>query len=573
MTGNTLFFKDNNMPKMSGAQFMADALHAYGVTHIFFVPTILSHSLAQMDERGTGIARVLTHGEKAAAYMADGYARASGRPGVCMAQIVGGVNLAAGLRDAHLACAPLIAFTGGTTPQIRYRNAYQETEDISAFDPVTKFNATVDDVSRFPDLLRQAFRVATSGTPGPVHLRFGGNLGQVEQDVADLELIVEENFRQVPAYRPEPEPESITHALEVIAKAERPIIVAGGGVRTSGANAELVALAEKLQIPVATSMNGKESIPGDHPLSVGVVGSYSRRSANELVSEADLVFFIGTQTGGMTTHFWRVPKIGVKAVQLDIDPEELGRNYPLEASIMGDAKIALGKLIEAAEEVPARAAWLSRVEQVGAAWRAEFAPLLNSDASPMRPERVCKTLGEHLPSDAIVLADTGHSGMWTGGYLDLKSPDIGFMRAAGHLGWGFPAALGAKCGAPERPVVLFTGDAGFWYHIGEVETAVRWGINAVILVNNNGSQNQETKIFDDAYGGEQRGKAHELWHFNQTNFTEIAKSMGAASIRVEKPGELGSAIDQAFSMKGGPVILDVVTDIEALAPGAYGPEG
>ena len=138
------------MPKMSGAQFMADALHAYGVTHIFFVPTILSHSLAQMDERGTNIARVLTHGEKAAAYMADGYARASGRPGVCMAQIVGGVNLAAGLRDAHLACTPLIAFSGGTTPQIRYRNAYQETEDISAFDPVTKFNATVDDVSRFP---------------------------------------------------------------------------------------------------------------------------------------------------------------------------------------------------------------------------------------------------------------------------------------------------------------------------------------------------------------------------------------------------------------------------------------
>ncbi len=561
------------MPKMSGAQFMADALHAYGVTHIFFVPTILSHSLAQMDERGTNISRVLTHGEKAAAYMADGYARASGRPGVCMAQIVGGVNLAAGLRDAHLACTPLIAFTGGTTPQIRYRNAYQETEDISAFDPVTKFNATVESVERFPDLLRQAFRVATSGTPGPVHLRFSGNLGQVEQEVADLELIVEENFRQVPAFRPEPEPASITHALEVIAKAERPIIVAGGGVRTSGANAELVALAEKLQIPVATSMNGKETIPGGHPLSVGVVGSYSRRSANELVSEADLVFFIGTQTGGMTTHFWRVPRIGTPAVQLDIDPEELGRNYPLKASIMGDAKIALEKLIEAAGTAPDRGEWLARVNEMGAAWRAEFAPSLNSDDSPMRPERICKTLSEQLPSDAIVLADTGHSGMWTGGYLDLKSPGISFMRAAGHLGWGFPAALGAKCGAPERPVILFTGDAGFWYHIGEIETAVRWGINAVILVNNNGSQNQETKIFDDAYGGEQHGRAHELWRFNRTNFYEIARSMGAESIRVEKPGELGSAIDKAFSMNKGPVILDVVTDIEALAPEAYGPPG
>ena len=432
------------MPKMSGAQFMADALHAYGVTHIFFVPTILSHSLAQMDERGTNIARVLTHGEKAAAYMADGYARASGRPGVCMAQIVGGVNLAAGLRDAHLACTPLIAFTGGTTPQIRYRNAYQETEDISAFDPVTKFNATVESVERFPDLLRQAFRVATSGTPGPVHLRFSGNLGQVEQEVADLELIVEENFKQVPAFRPEPEPESITHALEVIGGAKRPIIVAGGGVRTSGANAELVAFAEKLQIPVATSMNGKETIPGDHPLSVGVVGSYSRRSANELVSEADLVFFIGTQTGGMTTHFWRVPKIGTPAVQLDIDPEELGRNYPLKASIMGDAKISLEKLIEAAGPAPDRGEWLARVNEMGAAWRAEFAPFLNSDDSPMRPERICKTLSEQLPSDAIVLADTGHSGMWTGGYLDLKSPGHQLHTRGGPPGLGIPGGIGGQ---------------------------------------------------------------------------------------------------------------------------------
>ncbi len=561
------------MPRMSGAQFMADALHAYGVTHVFFVPTILSHSLAQMEARGTNITRVLTHGEKAAAYMADGYARASGRPGVCMAQIVGGVNLAAGLRDAHLACAPLIAFTGGTTPQIRYRNAYQETEDLSAFDPVTKFNASVDSVERFPDLLRQAFRVATSGTPGPVHLRFAGNLGQVEQQEADLELLVEENFTRAPAYRPEPAPASVTRALEVIAAAERPVIVAGGGVRTSRANAELVALAEKLNVPVATSMNGKEVIPGDHPLSLGVVGTYSRRCANELVSEADLVFFIGTQTGGMTTHFWRVPKIGTPAVQLDIDPEELGRNYPLAASVLGDAKISLQKMLAAADTAPERAAWAERVREVVGAWREEFTPLLESDATPMRPERVCKTLGERLPPDAIVLADTGHSGMWTGGYLDLKSPETSFMRAAGHLGWGFPAALGAKCGAPERPVVLFTGDAGFWYHIAELETAVRWRMHVVVIVNNNGSQNQETKIFDDAYGGKQHGKAYELWHFQPTSFADIARSMGAESIRVEKPSELAGALDRAFAHRGGPVVLDVVTDIEALAPGAYGPEG
>ncbi len=538
------------MPKMTGAQFIADAMKAYGVTHIFFVPTILSHSLAQMDQRNSGIARVLTHGEKAAAYMADGYARASGRPGVCMSQIVGGVNLAAGLRDAWLACTPLIAFSGGTTPDARYRNAYQEVEDISAFDPVTKFNACVDSIERFPDLLRQAFRAATSGTPGPVHLRFAGNLGQVEQQEADLEIILEEQFTSVPAYRPAPEAANIAEAARVLTAAKKPVIISGGGVRTSGAGAEIIALAEKLQIPIATSMNGKDTVPGNHPLSIGVAGSYPRATANRLVREADLVFFAGTQTGGMVTHFWSVPPIGTPAIQLDIDPEELGRNYPLKASILGDAKVSLRMLIDAADGATAtsRKDWIAHCQEAVTNWRSEWAPLLNSDDTPIRPERIMQTLTDHLPSDAIVVADTGHSGMWTGGYLDLNSPDQSFMRAAGHLGWGFPASLGAKCGAPDRPVVLFTGDAGFWYHIGEIETAVRWGIHTVVIVTNNGSQNQETMIFDKAYGGKQPESGHELLHFTKTYFKDIAEAMGAKAIRVEKPGELQGALEQALEM-------------------------
>ena len=559
------------MPKMSGAQFMADALHAYGVTHIFFVPTILSHSLAQMDERGTGIARVLTHGEKAAAYMADGYARASGRPGVCMAQIVGGVNLAAGLRDAHLACAPLIAFTGGTTPQIRYRNAYQETEDISAFDPVTKFNAAVDDVSRFPDLLRQAFRVATSGTPGPVHLRFGGNLGQVEQDVADLELIVEENFKEVPAYRPEPEPASIARALEVIKGAERPIIVAGGGVRTSGANAELVAFAEKLQIPVATSMNGKESIPGDHPLSVGVVGSYSRRSANELVSEADLVFFIGTQTGGMTTHFWRVPKIGVKAVQLDIDPEELGRNYPLEASIIGDAKIALGKLTEAAEEV-------TRTRGVAI-------PRGASERGVAGGVRPAAQLGRLAHAARARLQDAG------------RAPAFGRHRARRHRAFGHVDGRLSRPQKPRYQLHARGGPPGLGVPRGAGRQVRRARAARTPLHRGCGILVPHRRSRDRRALGDQRRHPRQQQRLPEPGDQDFRRRLRRAAARKSartlalqpdelhrdrevdgrrehprgKTGELGSALDQAFSMKGGPVILDVVTDIEALAPGAYGP--
>src|SRR5216684_3713843 len=292
--------------KASGARILAEMLAGYGVSHVFMVPAVLRRTFAEMEHR-TKIKRIHTHGEKAAAYMADGYARASGRPGVCMAQVVGALNLAAGLRDAHLAHSPVIAFTGGRDPKTKFRRVYQEVDDVPAFEPVTK----VDAVERFPDMVRQAFRVAVSGTPGPVHLQFRGNEGQVDAEEADIEPLVEQQFARVPPFRPEPDEKSALAALTILQEAERPVIVAGGGVRASGAAGELVALAEALQIPVATSLNGKDSIPGVHPLSVGVVGTYSRESANRVVGQADLVCFVGTETGGMTTHFWAVPKIGV----------------------------------------------------------------------------------------------------------------------------------------------------------------------------------------------------------------------------------------------------------------------
>src|SRR5712691_5413050 len=312
--------------KMLGAECMADMLEAYGVTHVFHVPAVLRKTYAVMESR-TDIKRLHVHGEKSAAYMADGYARASGKPGVCMAQVIGALNLAAGLRDAWLAHSPVIAMTGGRDAKTKFRKVYQEVDDVPAFEPVTKFNATIDDVARFPDMVRQAFRSAVTGCPGPVHLQFRGNEGQIDAEEAEMEPLCEPQFARVPPFRPEPDMKSVLAALKVLQDAERPVIVAGGGVRASGAGGELVALAEKLGIPVATSLNGKDSIPGVHPLSVGVVGTYSRESANRVVGQADLVCFIGTETGGMTTHFWAVPKIGVAAVQIDLDPEALGRNY------------------------------------------------------------------------------------------------------------------------------------------------------------------------------------------------------------------------------------------------------
>src|SRR5438105_9400301 len=225
------------MPRMTGAQALADMLQGYGVTHVFMVPAVLRRTLAEM-ERRTSIKRIHTHGEKAAAYMADGFARACGRPGICMAQVVGALNLAAGLRDAYLAHSPVIAVSGGRDAKTKFRKVYQEVDDVPAFEPVTKFNATVDDVSRFPDMVRQAFRVAVSGSPGPVHLQFRGNEGQIDAEEADMEPLVEPLFARVPPFRPEPDVDAALAALRLIEQAERPVIVAGGGARASDAGRE-----------------------------------------------------------------------------------------------------------------------------------------------------------------------------------------------------------------------------------------------------------------------------------------------------------------------------------------------
>jgi acetolactate synthase-1/2/3 large subunit len=554
------------MAKVMGAQVLAEMLEGYGVTHVFMVPAVLRRTFAEM-ERSTKIKRIHTHGEKAAAYMADGYARASGRPAVCMAQVVGALNLAAGLRDAWLAHSPVIAFTGGRDPKTKFRNVYQEVDDMPSFEPVTKWNATVDAVERFPDMVRQAFRAAVSGTPGPVHLQFRGNEGQIDQEEAEMQALCEAQFARVPPFRPEPAEPEVHAVLKLLQEAQKPVIVAGGGVRASGAAKELVALAEKLQVPVATSLNGKDAIAGAHPLSVGVVGTYSRESANRVVGAADLVFFVGTQAGGMTTHFWAVPKPGIAAIQLDIDPEALGRNYPVQAAIHGDAKVALARMLAAADAATAsrRKAWLGTVNEMREQYLAKYREIFESDAVPMRPERLCRELTRHVPDDAIVVVDTGHAGMWMGGMFDVRGPDQSYIRSAGHLGWAFPAGLGAKCAVPERPVVTFTGDAGFWYHIAEVETAVRWGINAVTVVNNNGSGNQSKRGFDRVYGGQQTEKARELWTFNPMNFARLAEDMGALGVRVEKAADFAPALARAVAAKR-PVVIDVVTDIEALAP-------
>ncbi|MFC1977454.1 thiamine pyrophosphate-binding protein [Chloroflexota bacterium] len=551
------------MPEMTGARCIAETFKGYGVTHVFFVPSMLKAALVEMGK--LDIRQILTHGEKAAAYMADGYARASHRPGVCIAQSVGAANLAAGLQDAYLGLSPVIALTGQRPPLPKLRHSYQEIEHAQLFEPVTKFNAAVDKVEDLPFFLRQAFREATSGPPAPVHLDLPGITGVTITEVeADLEVIVEEQFSHYPAFRPEPEPERVREAIRVLCQSQRPVIVAGGGVTASQAGKEVVELAEMLSIPVATSLNGKGTIPDDHPLAVGVVGAYSRWCANRVVFEADLVLFIGSHTGSQVTNEWQIPRAGTPVIQIDIDPLELGRSYPTKVALLGDTRTTVKRLLEAVEPVTPATEWLQRVHQLVGDWRREVEPMRSSNASPIRPERLCKELTEFLPPNALVVSCTGHAGIWTGTMLDLTQPGQSYIRAAGSLGWAFPAALGVKCALPERPVICFTGDGGFWYHIAELETALRYGINTVTVVNNNNSLNQVGRGFVG------QPESNGLWHFLDINLAKVAETIGCFGVQVRQPGELKGALKEALA-SGKPAVVDVVSDIEAMPPSPWEP--
>ncbi|HYN88276.1 MAG TPA: thiamine pyrophosphate-dependent enzyme, partial [Ardenticatenaceae bacterium] len=411
---------------------------------------------------------------------------------------------------------------------------------------------------------------ATTGAPRPVHLDLLGHNGRaLEAAEATLPVVVEERFAHYPAFRPEPEAAAVEEAARALAAANRPVIVAGGGVRLSSAAAEVVALAEQASIPMATSVSGKGTIPDSHPLSVGVVGSYSARCANQVVSEADLVIYVGSNTGDQVTHSWTVPPLGTAVVQVDIDPAEIGRSYAGTIGVVGDAKVTVSWLRRALQGRRSNEPWLQRSASLVGAWRGEIESLRHSDAVPIRPERLCKELSDLLPENAVLVADTGYSAIWTATMVHLRHPGQSYLRAAGSLGWAFPAALGAKCAARERPVICFTGDGGFWYHLSELETARRHDIRTVTIVNNTGGFAQGIGDVHAVYG-DRPGKPGELYRFEPINFARIAQEMGCWGMRVERPDEIRGAIQQALAAER-PAVVEVVTGLHYRAPEPWAP--
>ena len=551
---------------LKGARFIAETLQGYGVTHVFYMEAMLRMAAVEME--ALGIERVIAHSEKAAAYMADGYARISGKPGICMAQSVGAANLAAGLQDPWLGISPVIALTGQKTPLYRDRNAYQEIPHRDFFSTVTKFNVEVNLPQQLPFMLRQAFREATSGVPRPVHIDLPDFKGRViESALIDSDPVVEEIYCSYPAFRPKAPADAIARAGDAIARSKRPVIVAGGGARISGAGGRILHLARKAQIPVVTTTGGKGTISETDSLWGGIVGIYSMKPANQIAHHADLVIYIGSNTGDQSTFDWQVPQPGVNVIQIDLDPAELGRNYPNTIGLPGDATAICGQLVDAVSEIR-RPEWPEKAAGFLAMWDKEYENLLTSSEVPIRPERICRELEKKLPENAVLVADTGYSAIWTATMMRLK-PTQSYLRAAGSLGWALPAALGAKCGVPDRPVVCFCGDGGFYYHISELETARRCRINTVTVVNNNNALSQGVDDIESVYAGKS-GTPNSLYRFEPVNISRVAEGFGCIGIRVEHPEEIAPALVKALAADG-PVVVEIMTDISARTPAPWKP--
>ncbi len=555
--------EDGECPRrMKGQQFLAELIRRSGAKAVFFVPTFLYPTLVELAE--DPIKRVLCHSEKAAGYMADGYAQASGTPTIVIAQGgPGATNLYAGLVDAWQSHTPLLAVTP-VLPSSRYHgNSYQEA--YVDFRPVTKYDAEVRSVDRMAEFFGKAYREMTTGAPRPVHLYLDGALeaGESEFDFRYLD----QRYFSYPAFRPRADDDLVEQAVQELRHAERPVMVCGRGTVVSGAWEEVTALAEQLDMPVTTTLGGKGSIDDRHPRALGVTGSYRRPSTDRVITEADVVLYVGGHHGGATTNMRKMPTPGVRAIHIDINPAQPGANYPNVLPLVGDARTVLRQMLQVARPAVrgAHNAWVAKAQKELREWRKSQHEHMYGNAIPIRPEQLVIELVKACPENTLYVTDTGYVGTWAGVFMDLP-PGKNFLHCEGSLGWAFPAAIGAKAAVPERPVVAFTGDGGFFYHLTELETAVRNKINLITVVLNNQAMAFQTHLLRSLWAGSP--DLDKLSEFKETHFADIARGMGAWGVRVTDPKHIGKALRDAIDADM-PAVVDVVIDQAAAAPVAF----
>ena len=551
----------NQTNQMTGAEALVEMLRLHGVEHIFGLcgDTTLPwyDALYRMEH---GITHLLTRDERHAAYMADAYARIRNQVGLCEGPSGGGATyIAPGVVEANESSVPIVAITSDVSVSSRGRYPLTELDQVGLFTPLTKHRASLDKAERLPANLRAAFRAATTGRAGAVHL--GLPIDTQRAPVAQDEVWAEQRYGYFPATRPAPTPESLEAAAKALLETQRAVIVCGGGPVLSGAEAALAAVAEKLNLPVATSVSGQGVIAETHPLAVGVVGSNGGVAATRaVVEEADLVFFVGCRAGSVTSERWSVPSPTARILHLDIDPETIGANYATEVALVGDARAGLEGVLAALNDsslvadhsghdgtVRAARAWQNKL--------ADFVPLAESDATPIKPERVIATLAKVLDQDAILCADPGTPCPYFSAHYRMPSVGRRFItnRAHGALGFSLGAAIGAQVAEPNTQVVAAMGDGSFAMTVGELETLTRYQLPVTVVVFSNAT-------FGWIRAGQRHGFDQRFYNvdFSQSDCAAIAKAFGLESWRVEDPRALEGALRSALG-SGKPALVDIVS--------------
>lgn len=540
--------------RMSGAKAIVEALKREKVKDIFGIPG--GASIPVWDVLyDSDIRWILVRHEQAAAHAADGYARASGEVGVCTATSgPGATNLVTGLATAYMDSSPVVAFTGQVPRAMIGGDAFQEADTVGISMPVTKHNFMLFSVEEIPRVFKTAFKLAKTGRPAPVLIDMPKDVQEKEADIEFPKDV------QIPGYSPtlKGHPGQIKKAVELLLDAERPILLVGGGVIISGASKELMELVNILGAPVVTSLMGKGAFPEDHPLALGMVGMHGRKASNYAINDANVILAIGCRFSDRTTGNVGCFATEAKIIHIDIDPAEIGKNVQVTIPVVGDAKAVLlemNKILKAKIKKGKETEWLRKVKK----YKREFQPKMDHDDVPMMPQRMIKEIMEVLSEDDIVTTEVGQCQMWAGHFMGRYKPRT-FISSGGlgTMGFGFPAAIGAKVAKPDHNVIDIAGDGSFLMNCQELATAVENDIPITIAVLNNhylGMVRQWQELFfDHRYSGVYLGEV--------PDYVKLAEAFGAKGIRVERPDEVAPAINEAFE-SGRVTVIDMIIKRES----------
>jgi acetolactate synthase I/II/III large subunit len=546
---------------MNTAEAIVRILSDSGVRHIFGLPGDTSMELYDALYRHREIEHILTRDERSAGFMADAYARISGRLGVCEGPSGGGATyVVPAVAEAQGSSSPVLSFTTDTPVSQDGRNVLTEMDQEALFAAVAKWSHRIKSPETVADVIRRAIRLATSGRPGAASIILPEDI--LESEMSDEPLYGLPDLITCPSARLRPDPDSVTRAADLISNAEKPVIVAGGGVRSSGAWDELTMLAESMNIPVATSVNGKGSISEESPVSIGIVGGNGARPyANDTLRETDLMVLIGTRTNSVTTLNWTLPPKGqINVVQIDVDPAQVGQNYRADASIVGDAKLALRDLLEAVDLrtslVQNRKAWLAELANRKQDYFDQAEAKAAETSQPIKPQRVFSVLRRVLDPDTVIVADPGTPTPFTGAEYPLKYAGryTAIPRAHGGLGFAIPGVVGAHYGAGGKRVVGLTGDGSFGFSVGELETISRLDLPIPIIHFNN-SEYGWIKELQHLFHGERYFSVA----FNRVDYAAIARGFGLEAVQITDPDDVEQAVRNALD-SGKPWFIDVVSE-------------